>query len=123
MILLDSNIVIYSAKPGFSSLRRLLERETLCVSIVSYVEVLGFHKLTDQDKAEFEQFFAVTQILQISDEIADSAVRLRQMRKIALGDALIAATSLTHNIILVTGNVKDFNWIDGLSVVNPLENE
>lgn len=123
MILLDSNIVIYSTKPEFSSLRSFLEKETLCVSIVSYVEVLGFHKITDQDKADFEQFFAVTQILQISDEIADSAVRLRQMRKMALGDALIAATSLTKDIALVTGNIKDFNWIDGLLIVNPLENE
>ena len=38
-----------------------------------------------------------------------------------LGDALVAATALTHQETLITRNVKDFDWIDNLKVVNPFE--
>jgi hypothetical protein len=38
-----------------------------------------------------------------------------------LGDALIAATALVHNLELVTHNVADFSWIAGLRVVDPME--
>lgn len=49
------------------------------------------------------------------------AVRLRQLRKLTLGDALIAATALVHDRTLVTRNVQDFNWIPGLNVLNPMD--
>jgi len=38
----------------------------------------------------------------------------------SLGDALIAATALEHRLILATRNVKDFEWITGLKIVNPI---
>jgi len=38
----------------------------------------------------------------------------------SLGDALIAATALIHGLTLVTSNVKYFEWIEDLSVLDPL---
>jgi predicted nucleic acid-binding protein len=38
----------------------------------------------------------------------------------SLGDALVAATALVHRLPLATHNVDDFAWIDGLIVVDPL---
>jgi predicted nucleic acid-binding protein len=38
----------------------------------------------------------------------------------SLGDALIAATAIVHRLTLVTHNVTDFDWIDGLIVLDPL---
>jgi predicted nucleic acid-binding protein len=38
-----------------------------------------------------------------------------------LGDAIIAATALVHNMILVARNISDFKSIDKLSVLNPWE--
>jgi len=48
------------------------------------------------------------------------AIGLRQQRRLALGDALIAATCLEHSLGLATVNTDDFRWIGELSVVNPL---
>jgi toxin FitB len=42
------------------------------------------------------------------------------MRKMSPGDAIIAATALHFNLAIYTRNVSDFNWITGLSVVNPI---
>jgi predicted nucleic acid-binding protein len=39
----------------------------------------------------------------------------------SLGDSLIAATALVHNLILVTRNTDDFNWIANLSLLNPFD--
>lgn len=117
MILLDSNIVINSTKPGFDSLRRFLANKT---SVVSYVEVLGYHKLTSQDRDEFEEFFALTPKLPVSNEVAATAILLRQSRRMTLGDSLIAATAVTGDLKLATYNTKDFEWINELTLINPV---
>lgn len=119
--LVDSNIVIYTTKPEYGSLGKFLAGKTLAVSLVTFVEVLGFHQITAQDKEEFEIFFAATELLPISSEIADKAVELRQQRRMSLGDSLIAATALVGNCLLVTNNTKDFKWIDSLNLLNPLD--
>ena len=58
-----------------------------------------------------------------SQAVLDQAVVLRQQRKMSLGDALVAGTALAHGLTLVTRNVEDFQWIRGLSLLNPFESE
>jgi len=48
------------------------------------------------------------------------AIQFRQQQSMSLGDAIIAATALEHHQTLATRNIKDFDWIDGLKVINPL---
>jgi predicted nucleic acid-binding protein len=50
-----------------------------------------------------------------------SAIQLRRRQTIRLGDAIIAATALEHALSLVTRNTDDFQWIEGLTLVNPFE--
>ena len=38
----------------------------------------------------------------------------------AISDALIAATALHYDLTLATHNVEDFEWIDALTVIDPL---
>jgi len=123
MILLDSDIVIYSTKEGNDTLRRFLADRSLGVSIVTYVEVLGFHQITKNDKTELEEFFEITKVIPMSAEIAETAVSLKQSRKMKLGDSLIAATALVEGCKLLTNNVRDFNWIDALTLINPFEDQ
>jgi hypothetical protein len=39
----------------------------------------------------------------------------------SLGDALVAGTALARGLTLVTRNVEDFRWIQGLSLLNPFD--
>ncbi|MCP3958446.1 MAG: type II toxin-antitoxin system VapC family toxin [bacterium] len=119
-MLIDSNIIIYAALPQHEDLRRFIAVHAPAASVVSFVEVLGYHRLTARDRGYFEDFFIAAPVLQISTEILDQATRLRQKRSIGLGDALIGATALVYGLQLLTANADDFEWIPDLDVVNPL---
>jgi toxin FitB len=122
-MLLDSNILIYAAQLGYARLRRFIADHAPAVSAVSYVEVLGYHQLVDEERQYLEEFFRLAQVLPLSQAVLDQAVALRQQRKMSLGDALVAGTALVHGLTLVTRNVEDFHWIQGLSLLNPFDEE
>lgn len=123
MMLIDSNILIYAAQPVYVSLRRFIAIHEPAVSAISYVEVLGYHQLQDQDRQYFKAFFDLAHVIPISQAILDQAVSLRQKRKMTLGDAFIASTAVVNNLTLVTCNTEDFHWIQSLSLLNPLDEE
>ena len=123
MIIADSNLVIYAALPEHAFLEAWFCRETPFVSAVSYVEALGYHKLAVEDKESLERFFAQAPMLDLTAPVLREAVRLRQLRKMGLGDALIAATALIHGLTLATHNTSDFAWIPNLSLVDPFEQQ
>lgn len=118
-MILDSNIVIYSIQPIYDNLQEYLlaRTDSLYVSEITKLEVLGFPRLSDVDKIFLTDFFSSINNLKITSEIIDEAIRLRQQRKRSLGDAIIAATALIHNLPVLTNNVGDFLPIDGLTVI------
>jgi predicted nucleic acid-binding protein len=102
------NIIIYAAQREHQFLRDFIAKHAPAVSAVSYVEVLGYHKL-GLEKKHLETFFEAATILPISDEVIIQATKLRQLRHLTLGDALIAATALVYNCKLVTRMDSWFN--------------
>ncbi len=121
MFLLDSNIIIYSVEQGYQYLRDYLFDHHLVVSKISFLEVLGYHKITEEEKANFHKLFEVFDQIPITDDIVDEAVKLRQARKISIGDSIIAATAIVKSATLLTANMKDFDRIEELKVVNPIK--
>jgi predicted nucleic acid-binding protein len=122
-MLVDSNVLIYAAQPGYAQPRRFIADHAPAVSAVSYVEVLGYHQLDNEERQYLEAFFRLAQVLPLSQAVLDQAVALRQKRKMSLGDALVAGTALVHGLTLVTRNGGDFQWIQGLSLLNPFDEE
>lgn len=120
-MLIDSNIIIYSAQPEHVELRSFIAEHTPAVSAVSVVEVLGYQELSDSDRTKLEAFFDTATVLPLDDEVIWEAVRLRQLRRMTLGDALVAATALVGERTLVTRNTSDFDWIPELTVLNPVD--
>jgi predicted nucleic acid-binding protein len=116
MFLLDTNVIIYSARPEHVELRRLIAERVPAVSAVSVVETLGYHRLDEIDR----KYFAAATVLPVSDAVIGRAVALRQARKMSLGDAPIAATALVHGRTLITHNTRDFEWEPDLALLDPL---
>ncbi len=121
MILLDSDIIIYSALPQNIELRRRIVSGNPYASAISLVEVLGFHNISKNEAVYLGEFFSATEVIPISEAIVEQAISLRQMRKIGLGDSLIASTALVHGLSLVTNNSQDFKWIESLTLIDPFE--
>lgn len=119
----DSNIIIYAAKVEFDGVRGWIRDHMPATSIISYVEVLGYHRLREFDRRLFEVFFQNVEILPLSVAIRDRAVGLRQQRSIKLGDSIIAATALIHDLTLATHNTDDFAWISDLKTCDLLEGD
>lgn len=123
MKIIDSNLVIYAAKVEYAFLRPLLLSSDSCVSIITKLEALGYRNLTDDDKLYLEGVFRTTTVMAIDDNVVDQAIRLRQVKKMSVGDAIIAATALLNGFDLYTNNTDDFTHIPGLTVVNPLREQ
>ena len=121
MRLLDSNVVIYATDSGHAWLADWIDSEEFRTSIITKIEVLGYHKLTDDQAERLKQFFQAALIIPMDSKIVEIAISLRCRERMSLGDAIIAATALHYNFQLVTRNVKDFDWIDGLNVINPFD--
>lgn len=119
-VLLDSNIIIYSSDIRRNALRKWLKNQSLAVSAVSQIEVLGYHKINHFENNLATQFFSQCRIFQIQDKVIQKAIHLRQIKKISLGDFIIAATAIIENLPLVTTNIKDFQHIEELELIDPL---
>ena len=94
-MLLDSNIIVIASKmTDLKLLARLrTEEKTLCVSLATKIEVLGYHQLKQTEKTFLENFFNAIPILAVDDKVAQKAIELRQKKAISLGDSIIAATA------------------------------
>lgn len=86
-----------------------------CISVINKIEVLGF---SNPSQPILDVVDAV-KVIGLTDEIVDETVNIRRRYKIKLPDAIIAATALHKNLVLVTRNVADFKMINGLDLVNP----
>ncbi len=121
MRLLDTNIIIYIADPTFIWLREWVEQQTFQCSVITRIEALGYPQLNEEEALDIDSTFTAETLISIDRAIEDRAIAIRRQRKIRLGDALIAATALEFDLELVTRNVKDFDWIEGLKVINPFD--
>jgi predicted nucleic acid-binding protein len=118
-VLIDSNIFIYAILPEHEKLRKRLEKKRICASDITRLEVLGYHLLGNADREDLMQLFELADVFPVSSSIIDLAIRLRQNRKMSVGDAIVAATALECAESLMTRNVKDFGYVEGLTVVDP----
>ena len=119
--LLDSNILIYAEKQENKLLQNFIFENQCYVSELSSLECLGYTKITDLENTFFNNCFLVFSNIAISGAVIGKTMQLRQYKKSSVGDAIIAATALLYHTVLLTVNVKDFEFIDGLEVENPFD--
>lgn len=119
MILADSNLIIYAASGKYPDLVEWFAENKPAVSAITLLEVLGYHKLKTDEKEILRNLFAELSVIYPSVEIFQKAIELKQQRNVSVGDALIAATALVHQLTLATHNISDFDWVDGLELEDP----
>lgn len=119
-VLLDSNIIIYLSKGELDSDKVLDSEKKYFVSVITYMETLGFPFEELKEKEFVQQILSLFKVVYVDKAIADKVVEIRQHKKIKLPDAIIAATALVKKCDLMTRNISDFKNIDdSLNVINP----
>ena len=121
MRLLDSNIIIYATQTAHADLLPLLYDADSYVSEITKLEVLGYHGFYEVSKQNMNDLFETLQIISVNSRAIDKAITLRQIRKMSIGDSIIAAVALLKDYEVSTRNISDFNWIPELTVVNPFK--
>ncbi len=133
--LLDTNVVseMLRTQPNLN-VKKWLEAvlsDTLFISVLTIGEIRkGIEKLAHGQRKshliiwlehELPKWFG-SHILSITQEIADrwGYLSAEAARTLPAIDGLLAATCLTHNLKIVTRNIKDFE-LPGLEVINPFE--
>jgi predicted nucleic acid-binding protein len=113
--LLDTNIIIYYFN-GLISDDRIdsILKNSFNISIITKIEFLSWKKLKDDIELEKKalNFISYATIYDLSDEVANEVIKIRQNYKVKTPDAIIGATALVHGLDIVTNNVADFKQLD-----------
>ena len=114
-LLLDTNIIIYYFN-GIIIDKRIdkILKESFNISIITKIEFLSWQKLREDKKLEKEAlaFISYANVYELTDEIADKVIDIRQQYRVKTPDAIIGATALIHELDVVTNNVDDFKNLD-----------
>jgi predicted nucleic acid-binding protein len=117
---LDSNVIIDDSK-GIISINKIFDDyDYLYISIISYVEILGFNFTNNKERTKIENILNNIPIVYLDLKIANIAINYKKKNKIKLADSLILATARSVNADLFTRNIKDFINIDkAIKIIEP----
>jgi predicted nucleic acid-binding protein len=120
--LIDTNVVIdyFSEKlplPALDFIDNVVNSSSQ-ISIMTKIELLCF--TSSARELEFlTKFIQDSVIYELDEAVVARTISIRKARKLKIPDAIIAATAIVHNCQLITRNVKDFNSIDSLKILDP----
>lgn len=122
--LLDTNIVLgflngHEAIVKFFNLNLL--NKTLKVSQITRMELLGFPNITPDEESKLKSFLSLVDILPITDLVCDESINVRRSSRLKLPDAMIVASALIYNHVLVTCDTHVASCkLNEFKAINPL---
>jgi predicted nucleic acid-binding protein len=106
--LIDTNIIIHyleGEQAAVSFLRT--NRGKLAISSITLMETLSYPFTADEEQV-VRIFLKEFRLIEISSPVMELSVEIRRKKRMKLPDAIIAASAVHHDLILVTRNIKDF---------------
>ena len=118
--LIDTNVIIdYFGQLLPEKVTLLLDQiidNRFYISVINKIELLGFSGLQETEENIFQEFVRAAEILNLNEDVIDMTISLRRNYRIKLPDAIIAATALVYDLVLLTRNIKDFSKIGDLKI-------
>lgn len=120
----DTNTVIYYLQqqfppPAETFVDILLKESVPAISAITEIELLCWKTSSEKDIQILHSFINEAWVYELEREIKFKTAEIRKAFKIKLPDAIIAATAVSNDLILLTRNTNDFKAIEGLKLVNP----
>jgi len=93
--LIDTNVIIDNFGNKLpAKAKEFLNSFEPVVSVVTKIEILGWPNATEEQLKPLYDFMEMAGILPIDEAVIEKTILIRQTKKIALGDAIIAARPL-----------------------------
>lgn len=121
-LILDTNIIIHLSYGEMRMTDFASKGDRLCISAITHMEALGYPFKTAKEELFVKGLCEAYELIELTRPIMDKTIEIRKQSKIKLPDAIIAASALVEEAKLVTVNVKDFESIKEMQIVNPLIN-
>jgi tRNA(fMet)-specific endonuclease VapC len=105
--ILDTNAVVSLLNGNHELAARLETAGYVGISVVTYLEFLAFDSLTDKDRKVFERFASRVDIVPLSHDdkkLMTLTLNLRSIHRIKLPDAIIGATAISREALLITND-------------------
>lgn len=103
---------------GLLFLKSVVDRESI-LSVITKIELLVYQFPTEKEENIINLFISHSRIINLEEDIIMNTIRIRKEYSIKLPDAIIAATAITNDLVLISDNDKDFNKIPDLKYLNP----
>ena len=120
-MLIDTDVLIWMTRGHAGAAAKLQTITPWRISAVTYMELAqGCRNKEELTRIKKGLALCHTEIMPVSAAISDRAMQLIDAYTLShsmqLGDALIAATALEHNLTVLTANIKHFGAIKGLRI-------
>jgi tRNA(fMet)-specific endonuclease VapC len=125
VILCDTNILVEFYKNNSAIIKemRLIGLNNLAISVITQAE-LYFGAINKTELNKIKKHLTLLRVYSIDTAISAQFIRLMDTyslsHKLSIPDALIASTALVNQLELYTLNFKDFRFITGLNLYNPV---
>ena len=106
MVFLDSNTIIYLSKELIEIETIFRDDEEYAVSVITYMEVLGYDFDSNEEREFIEELLSSLTIIYIDEAISNKVIELKKIVKIKLPDAIICATTILYNSVLITNDIR-----------------
>jgi predicted nucleic acid-binding protein len=109
----DTNILIDYLNGIEKASKELAIYQTRIISIITYIEVLVGASNPDEEKL-IKGFLGTFERREVSKEIADMTIKLRQEHRLKVPDAIVYGTARVEGCFMVSRNTKDLksDWPD-----------
>lgn len=120
-MLIDTDVLVWLTRGHVGAAQRLGQLLPWQLSVVTYIELAqGCRTKVELNRLKKGLAQSKAQILPLTPAISERAMDLIDGHALShglqLGDALIAATAMEHGLTLLSGNVKHFAKLPGLSL-------
>jgi hypothetical protein len=89
----------------------------VCISVITEIELLSFSKLTHSEESKIKSLLSKLNVVMLDAAIKDKTIYIRRQYSLKIPDAIIAATAICNNAIIVTDD-KVFSRIKNIKVMN-----
>jgi predicted nucleic acid-binding protein len=114
-ILLDTNTVLYFLS-GDETISDFIKEKKIFISIITEMELLSYSKITSKELKIISGFISEITVININNDIKETAIKIRRSSKLKLPDSIIAASSIFLQIPLITAD-KEIKNAEGLNII------